>query len=101
MEGVQTTTKANIFDVHKEWEDSYNIRSQLRDFGGVFRAAKREDLPHVNVQTAIINSDVLIPLAKRMGAPDGDVLMVSIPDLKTEFLGFPWLFFFHKSKPFF
>lgn len=90
MEGADTASKANILNVHQEWEDSYNVRSQLRGYGGIFRAAKREDLPHVNVQTAIINSDVLIPLAKRMGSPDGDVLMVSIPDLKKEFLGFPW-----------
>ena len=89
MAGAEKAPKADILNVHQEWEDCYNVRSQLRGWGGVFRAAKRDALPHVNVQTAIINSDVLIPLAKRMGAPDGDVLMVSIPDLKREFLGFP------------
>ena len=79
---------ADIKDVHREWEDVHALRQQVWQHGNLFRDHNAADTPAINVKTAIMNFDALFPLVKRLGSPDGDVLMTTIPDLKKEFLRF-------------
>lgn len=76
--------KAEIRGVHVEWENSQGVRRFLVDTGSIFHGAP--DIPDLNVKSACINKAALIPLVKRLATPDGQVLMVAIPDLITEIL---------------
>ena len=79
--------KADIADVHMEWEGDRVVRRQVRENKCLFRSEKNtEDVPHVNVKSASANYDVLLPLAHRMVDEHGECLMVSIPALVLETL---------------
>ena len=79
--------RADIAGVHREWEDVATVRQQFRAYGSIFRDQNPSDTPHVNVKGAILNVDALLPLARRLANANGDVRMVSIPDLVKELLG--------------
>ncbi len=79
-------TRADIAGVHREWEDVAAVRQHFRGYGSIFRDVNPADTPHVNVKSAILNVEALLPLARRLGV-DGEVRMVSIPDLVRELLG--------------
>ena len=79
--------KADIADVHLEWEGDRVVRTQLRDNKCLFRSEKNtNETPHVNVKSAGVNYDVLLPLARRLVDENGDCLMVSVPALVLETL---------------
>lgn len=79
---------ADIAGIYREWEDVHALRQQVWQHGNLFRDHNAADSPSINVKTAIMNFDALLPLVKRLGTRDGDVLMTTIPDLKREFLRF-------------
>ena len=96
---------ADIAGVSREWEDVHTLRQQVWQHGNLFRDHNAADSPSINVKTAIMNFDALLPLVKHLGTPDGDVLMTTIPDLKKEFLRLIWKSFncftcFHHLRQF-
>lgn len=78
--------KANISDLHMEWESDRVVRRQVRDNKCLFRSEKNsQEVPHVNVKSACLNYDVLLPLARRLVEREGgECLMVSVPALVLE-----------------
>ena len=79
--------RADIAGVHREWEEASAVRQQFRAYGSIFRDQNPSDTPHVNVKGAVLNIEALLPLARRLANRNGDVRMVSIPDLVQELLG--------------
>lgn len=80
---------ANINEVHLTWESCAQVRRLLRDTHSIFELEKGQDAPTINVKFASLNSEVLLPLMKALRAEGGDeVLMVTVPDLVREKLGF-------------
>ena len=63
------------------------VRQQFRAYGSIFRDQNPSDTLHVNVKGAVLKIEALLPLARRLANSNGDVRMVSIPDLVQELLG--------------
>ena len=79
--------KAVISGVASEWESCPAARRLLLDSGSLLRTAIPGQLCDLSVRGAGMNEDILRPLAKRMKDSTGNMVMVTIPDLVNEKLG--------------
>lgn len=80
--------KANIEGLGEEWEQAGEVRKMLRSSGSIFKPTAPGETVSINVKTASVNVDTLLPLLQRLADEDGNVHMVTIPDLEAEPLGF-------------
>ena len=75
---------APIAGIGTHWEQIQEVRQLLLSTGSIFKGAKPQQAPIPNVAGAALNVETLKPLLSRLADDNGNVLMVTIPDLEVE-----------------
>ena len=70
--------------IAEEWEANTHVREFVRANRSLFAPAIRCSLPLCNVRCGEQNLEQLLPLAKRLRMPNGEVGQIMVPQVQKE-----------------